>query len=127
VGNHWGPTANTVFAAISLAVIVVIVWSHTWPAVYSHAVLSTALGFILGGAVGNLHDRLRYGGVRDFVQLFLPLGPNEFIPLTAVFNLADTALLIGAALLLLGSWFTASAHEEPGQNPPTPASTPLAT
>lgn len=50
------------------------------------------LGLILGGAVGNAYDRLVYGTVVDFVAL-------HFWP---VFNLADSAVSVGVALLLFG-------------------------
>lgn len=106
LGNDWGPAANRVFAGVSLLVIVIIVLVHPRKSIRQSAWLSVGLGCILGGAAGNLHDRIRYGGVRDFVQLFLPLGPADYVPITAVFNLADTALLIGAALLLLAGGFS---------------------
>ena len=56
-----------------------------------------AIGFalILGGAVGNLIDRVRLGHVIDF--LFLHLGPRPLF----VFNLADAALTIGPTLLVV--------------------------
>ncbi len=49
-------------------------------------------GLLLGGALGNLLDRIRNGSVVDFIKL--PLGWPPF-------NLADTAIVLGAALLLL--------------------------
>jgi signal peptidase II len=49
------------------------------------------LGLILGGALGNLADRLRYGGVVDFLDFRV----------WPVFNLADTAIFIGVCLV---SW-----------------------
>ncbi|MCS7016899.1 MAG: signal peptidase II [Gemmatales bacterium] len=104
LGSRWGPNANLVFASISFLVILVILLIHLRPTIRQSAYLSAALGCIFGGALGNLHDRIRYGGVRDFLQLFLPLGQDSHVPLTAVFNLADTALLLGAAMLLLASW-----------------------
>jgi len=53
-----------------------------------------ALGLIIGGALGNLLDRLRLGYVVDFLQL-------EFYP--AIFNVADIFIIIGGALLILFS------------------------
>jgi signal peptidase II len=52
-----------------------------------------ALLFILGGALGNLIDRLRFGYVVDFLDL-------KFF---TVFNLADTAITIGAAIFIMSS------------------------
>ncbi|HUA85341.1 MAG TPA: signal peptidase II [Bryobacteraceae bacterium] len=58
------------------------------------------IGFVLvvGGALGNLWDRLFRGTVTDFLQLFF--GSYEF----PSFNVADSAITIGAALLLIDLW-----------------------
>jgi signal peptidase II len=60
-------------------------------------VLACAIALILGGALGNAIDRLRLGYVIDFVQAHW--GVHYF----AAFNVADSAISIGAALLLLDS------------------------
>lgn len=57
------------------------------------------LGLILGGAIGNLIDRLHYGYVIDFIDLFYK---NYHWP---VFNLADSAICLGAALLIFDKMF----------------------
>jgi signal peptidase II len=54
-----------------------------------------ALGALLGGAVGNLHDRVRHGFVVDFIEI----GIDRFR--WPVFNVADIAVTGGVALLLL--------------------------
>jgi signal peptidase II len=61
----------------------------------SDAALATvaALGLILGGAIGNLADRIRHGFVVDFIDL-------RWWP---VFNLADSAIVVGVAILILRS------------------------
>lgn len=56
--------------------------------------LSTSLALILGGALGNLIDRIHYGFVIDFIQLYLQ---NWYWP--AVFNIADLAITVGAVML----------------------------
>lgn len=61
------------------------------------AVLASAVALILGGALGNAIDRLRLGYVIDFVQVHW--GMHYF----AAFNVADSAISIGAALLLFDS------------------------
>lgn len=58
-----------------------------------------ALTLILAGAVGNMIDRLRLGYVVDFIHF--QVGGFDF----AVFNIADSCVVIGAALLLLGGLF----------------------
>ena len=56
--------------------------------------LSLALTLVLGGAVGNVIDRLRFGAVVDFIQWHVA---GYYWP---AFNLADSAICLGAALLL---------------------------
>ena len=68
-------------------------------------------GMLLGGALGNILDRVRAGSVTDFVKL--PLG---FPP----FNLADSSITIGIVLLILlfeGSRARGGARREPGPGP----------
>jgi signal peptidase II len=80
------------FAAVSIvisAVIVAMLRRHG----HNH-LLAGALALVLGGALGNLHDRLRFGYVVDFVQLH---AGGYYWP---AFNVADSAITIGVALLL---------------------------
>jgi signal peptidase II len=58
----------------------------------------TALGLIAGGAVGNLIDRLRFGRVIDFLDVYV--GSYHW----PAFNVADAAITIGAGLLILSSF-----------------------
>jgi signal peptidase II len=55
-----------------------------------------ALGLVLGGAIGNLSDRIRYGYVADFIDLHF----GDFQPFL-VFNVADAAITIGVVILVL--------------------------
>jgi signal peptidase II len=64
--------------------------------------LCFALALVLGGAVGNLIDRAIYGAVVDFLLLRWPGGPRLLDPWPA-FNLADSCITIGAALLIWDS------------------------
>jgi signal peptidase II len=61
-------------------------------------VLASAVALILGGALGNVIDRLRLGHVIDFVHAHW--GEHYF----PAFNIADSAITIGAVLLLLDAW-----------------------
>ena len=61
--------------------------------------IGTGIGAIIGGALGNAVDRLTFGAVVDFLDLHA-FGRHFF-----VFNLADAAINIGVALLLLESFF----------------------
>jgi signal peptidase II len=64
----------------------------------SARMLASAVALILGGALGNVIDRLRLGHVIDFVHAHW--GEHYF----PAFNVADSAITIGAALLLLDAW-----------------------
>lgn len=55
----------------------------------SDRLMNVALGLVLGGAAGNLYDRLRFGGVVDFI---------DFRLWPAVFNVADAAIVCGVLL-----------------------------
>ena len=56
-----------------------------------------ALALILGGALGNVHDRIVYGSVVDFIEVHIFTYPWPD------FNIADSAIVVGACLLLLDS------------------------
>jgi signal peptidase II len=62
---------------------------------------SLALALVLGGALGNIVDRVRYGYVADFLDLHI----GEFRPFL-IFNVADAAITIGVLLLLLRALLT---------------------
>lgn len=77
--------------------------------------IRTALGLQLGGAIGNLIDRLTIGHVTDFVSI------SRF----AVFNVADASISIGTALLVLGLWQAerkSKAEESPPEKDDLPES-----
>ena len=64
-----------------------------------NALLRAGLGFILGGAFGNLYDRIVNGTVTDFVEAH---AGQHYFP---AFNVADSAITVGACLLLLDMWW----------------------
>ena len=66
-----------------------------------------ALGMELGGALGNILDRVRHGYVVDFADLHF----GEFRPFF-IFNVADAAISIGVAILLLRSFLVKEAPKE---------------
>ena len=57
---------------------------------------AAAVPFVIAGAAGNIHDRLRYGYVVDFVRFHLPSGWEW-----PTFNVADAAIVVGVGLLLI--------------------------
>lgn len=85
------------FAAVSLVVsVVLVVWLYRLPA--RQTLLATALALVLGGAVGNLWDRIVLGYVIDFIDFHYQ---SHHWP---AFNVADAAITLGAALLILESF-----------------------
>jgi len=90
-----GGVQRWLFSAIAIVASVWIIWllrKHQ-----SEKLFSFTLAFILGGALGNLIDRIAYGYVVDFLDFHW--GAYHF----AAFNLADSAITCGAALLILDS------------------------
>ncbi|MFA6078521.1 MAG: signal peptidase II [Candidatus Omnitrophota bacterium] len=78
------------FAALSVLVIIFIIY-YTLSKKMTDRALLVALGLVLGGAVGNLIDRVRLGYVIDFLD----------VGIWPVFNIADSCITAGAALLIL--------------------------
>ncbi len=76
---------------------------------------ATALGVVLGGALGNLTDRLRYGEVVDFIDVHLFGGYTW-----PTFNVADSAIVIGV-ILLIAEIFLAEEDEPDGSGNPATA------
>lgn len=87
------------FAIVSLIVSVVLIfWLSRLPA--RQYLLATALALVLGGAIGNLWDRVFIGYVVDFIDVFYQ---KYHWP---AFNIADTSITVGAILLILESLFS---------------------
>jgi signal peptidase II len=92
------PGSRPVLIAVSVAAVLIVVtvaWRRT---TRLHTVLP--LGLILGGAIGNLIDRVLAGQVVDFIQIGIP--PDLYWP---VFNVADSAVTIGVVWLAVGLVF----------------------
>jgi signal peptidase II (EC:3.4.23.36). Aspartic peptidase. MEROPS family A08 len=69
--------------------------------------LAAALALVIGGAIGNLYDRIAYGHVVDFIHLHWD---DHYFP---AFNIADSAITLGAMMLLIDSLiFSSSKHSQ---------------
>ena len=91
------PNAGDVFAIV--AVIVVLVLLYMYPRIPDNKVLAwLATGLIIGGALGNVLDRLSYGYVVDFINYQIPG------VISNVSNLADHAIVLGVILFFISSW-----------------------
>ena len=67
-----------------------------WARRVERPLLGAAIGLIMGGAIGNLIDRVRFGAVADFIDV-------TALHFPWVFNIADSAITIGVVLLLIDS------------------------
>ena len=86
--------ANTILAVSAVIAIGIIFAYYLWPPL-NHWLIRTGLALILGGAVGNLLDRIYQGHVTDFI---------DFIHFPA-FNVADAAINVGVAAVVIAILF----------------------
>jgi signal peptidase II len=97
MGADWGGLQRWLFSALAIGVAsAFIVWLRRL-ALSSQRLLIGGLVLIIGGAIGNLVDRLRLGHVVDFIDVHW--GGWHF----PAFNVADAAISIGAALVIFDS------------------------
>jgi len=94
-GWRWSLAAFAVFALTLLVVF----RKHVFPA--SQPLPATTLALLLGGIAGNLIDRVRIGGVIDFIHFIRPCWRQHTFP---VFNIADTCITFGLALYIIGQF-----------------------
>jgi signal peptidase II len=102
--SEWKIGVLVLFSIIALVVVSALLWRN------SHSMNTTGVGLalILGGAVGNLWDRLVSGQVLDFLLFYI--GKYQW----PAFNVADSAIVIGAGLLVIEILFAKSpASEKP--------------
>jgi signal peptidase II len=63
------------------------------------------LALLLGGAAGNITDRIVHGAVTDFIQVWLRFIPLQIFNPWPTFNVADSAVTVGAALIVFDVLF----------------------
>ncbi len=99
---HWKTSALIAFSVAAMVIVIGLLWKQ------KHALTTTgiALSLILGGAVGNLWDRVASGRVVDFLLFYVR--QYEW----PVFNLADSSIVIGASLLVLEILFHKTSGDE---------------
>jgi len=100
--SEWKVAILVLFSVIALVVVSTLLWKN------SHSLSTTGVGLalILGGAVGNLWDRLASGHVTDFLLFYV--GTYQW----PAFNVADSAIVVGAGLLVYEIVFTKSPARE---------------
>lgn len=104
---HWSNTGaafgilqgqGSLLAVIALVVVVaVLIFTRTLPA--DNWGVRVCLGLQLGGAIGNLIDRLQLGHVTDFLLFTLPVGGRVYM--WPAWNVADGCIVVGTILLML--------------------------
>ncbi len=87
--------SGTGHLTLGLAALVITVLLVAWMRRTERRLVAAALGLVVGGAVGNILDRLRYGAVVDFIRVHA-LGYSWY-----VFNVADACIVCGVAALLI--------------------------
>ncbi len=100
---QWKIAMLVLFSIVALVVVSALLWRN------SHSMTTTGIGLalILGGALGNLWDRLLNGRVVDFLLFYI----DQYQ--WPAFNIADSAIVVGAGLLVIEILFTKSpVHEK---------------
>ena len=110
--------AGPVLGLLSVAIIAGIAWYAWRHGAAAGPIVMVGLGLLLGGALGNLIDRARFGHVIDYVDT--GLGNARFY----AFNIADAAISIGIFLLIVAALF---GDRLPGHRPASPSAAGQAT
>lgn len=100
--SPWKTVLLIGFSVIALLVVSVLLWKDD----HAHAATGIGLSLIMGGALGNLWDRVISGRVVDFLLFYVKRYQWP------VFNLADSAIVVGAGLLVLEILFHKSSGRE---------------
>jgi signal peptidase II len=98
----WKTALLISFSAIALIVVVVLLWKNN----HAHVTTGVGLSLIMGGALGNLWDRVIHGRVVDFLLVYVKQYQWP------VFNIADSAIVVGAGLLVIEVLFARSPQRD---------------
>ncbi|MDO8605039.1 MAG: signal peptidase II [Phaeospirillum sp.] len=96
IGNNDGPWNALLLSGLALIIVAAML---AWLRTATTPLIQVALGGIIGGALGNVIDRLRFGAVADFLDVHV-LGYHW-----PAFNVADSAITVGAVFLVFDSLF----------------------
>src|SRR5271157_3237125 len=100
--SQWKVAMLIAFSLVALVIVTMLLWKN------SHTLTSTGIGLslILGGAIGNLWDRIVSRQVVDFLLFYV--GRYQW----PAFNVADSAIVVGAGLLVVEILFTKSPNQQ---------------
>ena len=99
--NGLGDWGHVLLAAVAVAVVAAL---GVWLRRAETRTMGIAIGAIAGGAIGNVIDRIRFGGVVDFIHAHIDTPWGDFS--WYVFNVADAAIVCGVATLILETTFS---------------------
>ncbi len=99
--GRWHTPVLALFSIVAILILAAMLWKID----RLDRLTAIGLSLIFGGAVGNVYDRVHVGSVTDFLDFYM----QSYHWYT--FNLADSAICVGAALLLLSMFFTPSPRE----------------
>jgi signal peptidase II len=106
--QNQGTAGQTVLLVVKIVAVILLA---IWMARSQTRIAATALGLIIGGAIGNAIDRFAYGAVVDFALLHAQIGGKTYT--WYVFNLADVAIVAGVIALLYDSFLGPAAVKRP--------------
>lgn len=98
--NSGSAGGSIIFVGLALAIVAALL---VWLRSATSALIAAALGLVIGGAIGNVIDRLRFGAVFDFLDFHVA---GWHWP---AFNVADSAICIGVFLLCIDALFLTQA------------------
>ena len=100
--SEWKVWMLIIFSVAALVVVTVLLWKNS----FALTATGVALSLVLGGAAGNLWDRMLAGHVTDFLLFYV--GQHVW----PAFNVADSAIVCGALLLVAEILFTKSPEQK---------------
>lgn len=87
---------------LSVLALLIVGFLSYWLCKAHRRLLAVSIGFVIGGAIGNVVDRVIHGAVVDFLDFYLP---GTSLPHWPAFNLADVGISVGAVLILVDGLF----------------------
>lgn len=110
--SHGNVGGTALLAILGFSALAIVAYFY-WRTPHHHVLLLTALALVLGGAVGNLIDRVLLGAVTDFFDFYL--GSRHW----PTFNVADSAITTGIGLLAVETLLARPARDETETAGPT--------
>ncbi len=103
--------ADTALGVAILASFAIVVTAALtlWLARIKHRLMALSIGLIIGGAIGNIYDRIVFGAVADFFSL------HAYGYYWYIFNIADIWIAFGVILMIYDSFFPVAEEAEAGQ------------